>query len=227
MKVVVMLYAKRTSEIRILLLLVGLCFGLSWSGLADAAVVTLTVRGAPATGPWAVEGTIADARDVMVDVYQDGVLHHTEHATPYCNLNDDNVACIKGLLGNGAHMIEFVFKLEGTTTEIGRASKIVTEGAPASLPGKVGPVALAVMLIGDPIVLGWNANTESDLAGYKVYVGLASKTYGAPFLVPLPHAPSLTVIGLPIGQTVYFAVTAYDNAGNESVFSNEVSKLIR
>jgi hypothetical protein len=32
--------------------------------------------------------------------------------------------------------------------------------------------------------------------------------------------------GIVRGQTYYFAVTAYDAAGNESAFSDEVSKLI-
>jgi hypothetical protein len=35
------------------------------------------------------------------------------------------------------------------------------------------------------------------------------------------------VANLPVGQTYYFAVTAYDAAGNESAFSAEGSKVVR
>ena len=36
-----------------------------------------------------------------------------------------------------------------------------------------------------------------------------------------------TVTGLEVGTQYYFAVTAVDNAGNESTFSSEASKLIQ
>jgi YbbR domain-containing protein len=74
--------------------------------------------------------------------------------------------------------------------------------------------------------LSWNAGTESDLAGYKVYRGTASGTYGAP-LATLPKTiTSHTATGLQNGTTYFFVITAYDNAGNESAYSNEVSKSI-
>lgn len=74
--------------------------------------------------------------------------------------------------------------------------------------------------------LTWNASTESDLAGYKVYRGTASGTYGAP-LTTLPKTmTSYTTTGLLTGTTYFFVITAYDSSGNESTFSNEVSKSI-
>ena len=74
--------------------------------------------------------------------------------------------------------------------------------------------------------LTWNAGTESDLAGYKVYRGTASGTYGAP-LATLPKTiTSHTATGLQNGTTYFFVITAYDTAGNESAYSNEVSKSI-
>jgi len=75
--------------------------------------------------------------------------------------------------------------------------------------------------------LTWTANTESDLAGYKVYVGTASGTYGFPgsaFLIG--KVTSYTVSNLPKGQTYFFAISAYDSAGNESPLSAEVSKSL-
>lgn len=71
--------------------------------------------------------------------------------------------------------------------------------------------------------LSWSPNTDADLAGYKVYYGTASRTYGTPVNVGIVSAYTLT--GLNAG-TYYFAVTAYDSSGNESAFSNEASLAI-
>lgn len=70
--------------------------------------------------------------------------------------------------------------------------------------------------------LTWDANTESDLAGYKVYWGTSSGTYGSP--LDVKNVTSLDVVNLTAGQAYYFAVTAYSTG--ESGFSNEVSKSI-
>jgi hypothetical protein len=74
--------------------------------------------------------------------------------------------------------------------------------------------------------LTWNANTETDLAGYKVYRGTSPGTYGAPIATLQGNVTNYVATGLQLGMTYYFAVTAYDTAGNESVYSNEVSKSV-
>jgi hypothetical protein len=74
--------------------------------------------------------------------------------------------------------------------------------------------------------LTWNANTESDLAGYKIYRATSSGTYGAPIATLQGNVTSYVATGLQSGTTYFFVVTAYDSAGNESVYSNEVSKSI-
>ena len=77
------------------------------------------------------------------------------------------------------------------------------------------------------VTLTWTANRESDLAGYKVYVGMASGTYsfpGSAFVIG--KITSYTVSNLPKGQTYFFAISAYDNAGNESGLSAELSKSL-
>jgi hypothetical protein len=71
--------------------------------------------------------------------------------------------------------------------------------------------------------LAWNANGETDLAGYKLYVGTSSGVYGAP--VTLGNVITHTVTGLTPGNTYYFVVTAYDQGGAESAFSNQVSSV--
>jgi hypothetical protein len=90
-------------------------------------------------------------------------------------------------------------------------------------------VIILVLLLVPPVahagdvVLQWDANTETDLAGYKVYYGSASGTYGSP--VVIGKVTTHTLSQLPAG-TYYFAVTAYNTSGLESGFSNEVSAVI-
>lgn len=77
------------------------------------------------------------------------------------------------------------------------------------------------------VVLNWNANTESDLAGYKIYQSTISGQYGAPVAtLGKVTATTLVLPQLTVDTTYFFAITAYDSAGNESGKSNEVSKLI-
>jgi hypothetical protein len=72
----------------------------------------------------------------------------------------------------------------------------------------------------------WSANTEADLAGYRVYVGTTSGSYtfAGPFEVA--GGTSFTVPNLPVGTTYYFAVSAFDKTGNESTKSGEVNKSL-
>jgi len=66
----------------------------------------------------------------------------------------------------------------------------------------------------------WDPNTETDLAGYRVYYGVSSGDYDA--YVEVGNQIGATVSGLAYGMAYYFAATAYDLAGNESAYSNEV-----
>jgi hypothetical protein len=72
--------------------------------------------------------------------------------------------------------------------------------------------------------LTWSPNIESDLAGYNVYVGHASGSFGLP--ISVGNTTAFQVTGLTVGQTYKFAVTAVDASRNESSFSNEAIKVI-
>jgi hypothetical protein len=72
--------------------------------------------------------------------------------------------------------------------------------------------------------LTWDANAETDLAGYNVYMGTQSGVYGAP--VSIGNTTSYTVGNLTGGRTYYFSLTAVDSVGNESERSAEVSKTV-
>src|SRR4030042_6587966 len=69
--------------------------------------------------------------------------------------------------------------------------------------------------------LAWDANAEGNLAGYKLYYGTGSRSYGIP--INVGKVTTYTLTGLTGGQTYYLALTAYDTANNESSKSNEVS----
>lgn len=69
--------------------------------------------------------------------------------------------------------------------------------------------------------LSWDANSDPNVSGYKVYYGTATRSYGTP--IDLGNQTNYSLTGLGLG-TYYFAVTAYNTSGLESVFSNEVSK---
>jgi hypothetical protein len=76
------------------------------------------------------------------------------------------------------------------------------------------------------IVLGWDANHETDLAGYHVYWSTTPGSYGQfKATVGVMTDPTFTTPVLGNGN-YYFAVTAFNGAGQESGFSNEVSATI-
>ena len=72
--------------------------------------------------------------------------------------------------------------------------------------------------------LSWTANTETDLAGYKVYIGTQSGLYNTP--ITLGTVAAYTAMNLASGKTYYFCISAFDSAGNDSPCSAEVSKPI-
>jgi fibronectin type 3 domain-containing protein len=72
--------------------------------------------------------------------------------------------------------------------------------------------------------LQWAANSDSDIAGYKVYQGKRAGSYGPS--LDVKNVTTYTVSNLQAGLTHFFAITAYDLSGNESYPSTEVSKYI-
>jgi hypothetical protein len=106
------------------------------------------------------------------------------------------------------------------------ATVTVTASGSTNSPQQI-PVSLTLRAsTAGTATLTWNANAESDVAGYKVYQGTGSGTYGAPLSTLPKTATSFTATGLQNGTTYFFVITAYDTAGNESTYSNEVSKSI-
>ncbi len=74
------------------------------------------------------------------------------------------------------------------------------------------------------VTLDWDDNTEADLAGYNVY---RSEVSGGPY-TKVATVATVTLskhndTGLTNGTTYYYVVTAFDDSGNESGYSAEVS----
>jgi hypothetical protein len=106
-------------------------------------------------------------------------------------------------------------------------SKLLQVPTPAepTLPPSQSPPSTAPPI--NKVILTWAANTESDLAGYRVYVGTSSGTYdfpGSPFTID--KITTYIVSNLQQKTTYFFAISAFDQAGNESPLSAEVSKSI-
>jgi len=72
--------------------------------------------------------------------------------------------------------------------------------------------------------LTWQSNSESDLAGYRVYYGTTSHSYTANKDVGLSTTTDIN--GFSSGVTYYFAISAYDTSGNESALSDEIVAAI-
>ena len=81
-------------------------------------------------------------------------------------------------------------------------------------------VSVSTVFADRSITFGWDANTESDLAGYRLYEKLSDGSYSLVADVKgLTH--TITVADLVDKEWV---LTAYDTSNNESEYSNEVSK---
>jgi hypothetical protein len=120
-----------------------------------------------------------------------------------------------------------------------QAAVATTAGKPmvqaASLPNPLIPQAqvLAVTETNQPFVvnsnintvfygigLAWDPSVSTNVAGYMIYFGAASRTYTNVTDVGLQ---TNVLVACPYGFVIYYAVTAYNTIGLESDYSSEVS----
>ncbi|MEK6598397.1 MAG: Ig-like domain-containing protein, partial [Gemmatimonadota bacterium] len=74
------------------------------------------------------------------------------------------------------------------------------------------------------MTLTWNPSADSNVTGYRIYYGVASRTYTN--IVDVGGATSVTISNLVEGVTYYFAATAYNVLGMESDYSGEISYTV-
>ena len=85
------------------------------------------------------------------------------------------------------------------------------------------PLWAVGVTVGKGCIISWDANTEADLAGYKLFVGKTPGSYGPAQTIAAP-AQSITCAGAGItadGQ-YYITLAAYDKINNESAKAAEV-----
>ena len=104
-----------------------------------------------------------------------------------------------------------------------------TSGRLAELTNEVWLLTMALVLAapglrawgGQSVSLAWDASPTIDVMGYVVHYGGASRKYTTS--LDVGDTTTATVRGLNEGVNYFFAVTAYDPVGRNSVPSNEIS----
>ena len=76
---------------------------------------------------------------------------------------------------------------------------------------------LPMTVNGAEVDLAWDANTEPDLAGYKIHYGTASGDYS--HSIDVGDVTEYTLAGLNADVTYYMAATAYDADDDASAHS--------
>ncbi|MGD0238631.1 MAG: fibronectin type III domain-containing protein, partial [Syntrophorhabdales bacterium] len=74
------------------------------------------------------------------------------------------------------------------------------------------------------VTIAWDANSQPQVKGYKLYYGTSSGQYTTN--ADVENQTAATASGLQAGATYFFAATAYDSSGNESNYSQELSFTI-
>lgn len=75
------------------------------------------------------------------------------------------------------------------------------------------------------VTLAWDAVTDANLAGYKVYYGTSSGSYSSNVSVS-KTSTTATITGLQAGSRYYCVVKSYNTSGLESGPSNEINYLV-
>jgi len=71
------------------------------------------------------------------------------------------------------------------------------------------------------VSLAWDGNPEPDIAGYRIYYGTISRVYSA--VIDVGSSTTATFTNLNKDTVYFIAVTAYNSAGIESPYSEELA----
>jgi hypothetical protein len=123
-------------------------------------------------------------------------------------------------LGLEDALAPFSLQWDTTTTSSGPHTLTAVAFDAAGNQTTSAPIAVTVAN-NSQLTLAWDANTEPGVAGYRLYRGDSSGVYSTN--IDVGNVTTVTVTTLQAGHLYFFAVTAYDQTGTESGFSNEVS----
>ena len=125
----------------------------------------------------------------------------------------------------------YVYVVRSVTTVSGNSIESDDSGPAIVTPRDTFPPAapqnlVAAVLPGENntvvIDLSWSINTESDLAGYRIYRSARQGERGQLLQTELLLAPSFRDLTAKSGQQYWYTATAVDRAGNESAPSDQV-----
>ncbi len=96
-------------------------------------------------------------------------------------------------------------------------------------------IAMALTFLGFPAIangstthgsatLAWERNSEPDVVGYKIYWGETTRLYTR--VMSVGNTSGAVLGSLTAGQPYFCAVTAYNSAGQESSFSQEITVMV-
>ncbi|MEJ2616958.1 MAG: T9SS type A sorting domain-containing protein [Ignavibacteriaceae bacterium] len=91
---------------------------------------------------------------------------------------------------------------------------------PDSLKPPAKPLNIQVTAWNDTVHIEWDANSDLDLAGYRIYRGKNADSLS--LLIDVGTATSYLDTNVTNDSTYYYAVVAYDTDNNESVYSDIV-----
>ncbi len=114
------------------------------------------------------------------------------------------------------YRVQTIVKLTGNREAQSEPSEEVTITPVDKFPPAV-PAGLRVTAAPNTIELSWDPDTDTDLAGYRIY----RSTDGGPFerIAEISTLPTYSDKAVERGKTYRYEITAFDQAGNESARS--------